>query len=164
MEEVERLQQAMPRGVSLAQLRTATARAKSLQFEISELEADLSTAAEAGTVDIDPEMTPPRPLRWLVLAAVFVMLGWLTSFVLGDSGLLGVAVVVVLAAGVVASLSLAIRGAARRRQYGLAMQLAATATTQRVETDRAQQEQLRRQAARAGGDTGDHRRCRRRDR
>ncbi len=48
VEEEERLQQAMPRGVSLAQLRTAAARAKSLQFEISELEADLSIAAEAG--------------------------------------------------------------------------------------------------------------------
>ena len=145
VEEEERLQQAMPRGVSLAQLRTATARAKSLQFEISELEADLSIAAEAGTADIDPEMTPPRPLRWLVLAAVLVALGWLTSFVLGDSGLLGVVAVVGLAVGVVASLVLAIRGAARRRQYGLAMHLAATATTQRAEADRAQQEQLHRQ-------------------
>ena len=145
VEEEERLQQAMPRGVSLAQLRTATARAKSLQFEISELEADLSIAADAGIGDIEPEMAPPRPLRWLVLASVFVALGWLASFVLRDSGLLGVVVVVVLAAAVVASLLLAIRGAARRRQYGLAMQLAATATTQRVEADRAQHEQLRRQ-------------------
>ena len=143
-EEAERSQRAMPSGITLPQLRAAVTRASGLRYEISELEAEVSVAAEATATDERPEMAPPRPMRWLVLAAVLVALGWIASFLLSDAGLVGGAVMAALAAGVVVTLVAAVRGAGRRRQYGLAMQLAQAAITQHGEDERSQQERLRR--------------------
>jgi hypothetical protein len=144
IEEAQQLQRAMPAAISLPQLRAAVSRASNLQYEMSELEAEVSVAADALSAEQEPELTPPRPMRWLALATVFVALGWLASFLLSDAGPAGLAVVAALAAGVIITLVQAIRGAGRRRQYGLAMQLAQTAVAQRTEAERSQEEQLRR--------------------
>jgi hypothetical protein len=104
----------------------------------------VSVAGEAIGSDEEPELTPPRPMRWLALGAVFVALGWLASFLLSDAGLVGLTVIGLLAAGVIITLVQAVRGAGRRRQYGLAMQLAQASVAQRTEAERSQQEQLRR--------------------
>ncbi len=144
VEESERLQRALPTGVPLSRLRSVVPRASSLQFEISELEAEVSIADEAAAADDEPELKPARPMRWLALAALLVALGWSASFLLSDAGIVGVAVVLVLALGVIVTLVQAVRMAGRRRRYGLAMRMAETASTQRADSDRARQEQIRR--------------------
>jgi energy-coupling factor transporter ATP-binding protein EcfA2 len=144
LEEAQRLQRAMPAAITLPQLRAAVSRASNLQYELSELEAEVSVAAETVSVDEEPELAPPRPMRWLALGAVFVALGWLAAFLLSGAGLLGTAVVAVLAAGVIITLVQAVRGAGRRRQHGLAMQLAQASVVRHAEAERSQHEQLRR--------------------
>ncbi len=144
VEERELLRGHMPTAIPLARLRSAVSHARGLGFEISELEAEVSivdaTADDAGELPT----APPRPLRWLALAAVFVAVGALASFFLGATGLLGGLVIFALAICVIVCLAQAVRLAGRRRQYGLAMRLAETASLQRADVDRAQQEQFRR--------------------
>ncbi len=141
--ESERLNSKLPSRLPLAQLRSAVSRAHSLEYELSELDAEIGTGAEAATAE-RPEGVPPRPMRWLGLAALFVALGWLTMYLLRGLGVIGVIVVLALAVGVVVALVQAVRMARRRRQYGFALQLAEAAVAQRQEQERAQQEQSRR--------------------
>ncbi len=115
-----------------------------LDFESSEVEAEVSigdaTADEGG----ERPTAPPRPMRWLVLAAVLVALGALASFFLGAAGLLSSVIILVVAVGVIVCLAQAVRLAGRRRQYGLAMRLAESASMQRADVIGARQEQFRR--------------------
>ncbi len=144
VEEGERLRGHMPTAIPLVQLRSAASHARGLDFEISELEAEVSIVDATADDGGELPTAPPRPLRWLALAAVFVALGALASFLLGATGLLGGIVMLALAVCVVVCLAQAVRLAGRRRQYGLAMRLAESASMQRADVDRAQQEQFRR--------------------
>jgi len=141
--EAERLQRDLPTGMPLPQLRTSVSRLDSLQFEISELEAEISVSPDAGDGN-EPEVTPARPMTWLALAAIFVVLGWLASFFLSDAGIIGVVAIAGLAIGVIVALVQSVRGAGRRRRYGLAMQLAEAATAQRAEAESEMHDQFRR--------------------
>lgn len=143
LDEGAELRSAAATQLPLAQLRSTVSRLDALEFEISELEAEIATTAEAARAD-EPEEVPPRPMAWLAAAAVLVVLGWVAMFLLRDTGLLGVAVVAGIAVGVVLTLVQAARLAGRRRRYGLAMKLAEHATTQHEEQSRVQREQLRR--------------------
>ena len=67
-EAQEELQRELPTALPLARLRTAVAHAQSLEFELSELQAEIDTAAEAAETE-GPELVPPRPMRWLAAAA-----------------------------------------------------------------------------------------------
>jgi DNA repair exonuclease SbcCD ATPase subunit len=142
-EERERLQRALPSALPLPQLRSAVSRARSLEYEISELDAEISVAANNDTAS-DADIVPPRPLRWLGLAVALVALGWVVMSLLPDVGLAGTPIMLVLAIGVAAALIQGVRLASRRRQSGLAMQLALSAQAQRVDQERARQDQLRR--------------------
>jgi hypothetical protein len=137
------LRRGLPTSLPLAQLRTTVSRAQSLEFELSELEADIETAAEAAE-DEGPDLVPPHPGRWLVAAAVLVALGWLGMLVLRDAGALGIAVVAVIAVGVAVTLAQAFRQARLRRTYGLAMQLAQAEASAQQEATRERQEAQRR--------------------
>ncbi len=141
--EAAELRRELPTDMPLAQLRSVVARAHSLEFEASELEAEIDVAAESGA-ERDPEMVPPRPMRWLAAAALLVVVGWLSMYLLRDAGLIGILIVAVIAVGVTVSLAQAFRLARRRRQYGLAMQLADSAVAERLEHERDQQELYRR--------------------
>jgi len=143
LEESAGLQRTVATSMPLAQLRSTVSRLGALEFEASELEAEVATTAEAAGAD-EPEDVPPRPMAWLSAAAVLVVLGWAAMFLLRDAGLLGMAIVAVIAVGVAVTLVQAARLAGRRRRYGLALKLAEYATTQHEEQARVQQEQLRR--------------------
>ena len=142
-EEGNRLQRELPTRVPLPQLGSAVSRVHGLEFEISELDAEIGTAAEAAVAE-GPDLAPPRPMRWLAAAAILVVLGWLSMFLLRDTGLLGIAIVTVIAIGVGVALVQAVRLAGRRRQYGLTMQLAESAVTQRQAQERTREEEFRR--------------------
>ncbi len=144
VEESERLRGHMPSAIPLAQLRSAASHARGLDFEISELEAEVSIGDATADEGDERPIAPPRPMRWLLLAAVLVALGALTSFFLGGNGLLGGIVMLLVAVCVIVCLAQAVRLAGRRRQYGLAMRLAESASVQRADVDRARQEQFRR--------------------
>jgi DNA repair exonuclease SbcCD ATPase subunit len=137
------VQRELPTSLPLAQLRTAVSRAQSLEFELSELEAEIDTAVEAAEAE-GPDLVPPRPMRWLVAAALLVLVGWLAMFLLRASGFMGVAVVAAIAVGVLVTLLQAFRQARKRRIYGLTMQLAETQMNARQEHARARQETYRR--------------------
>ncbi len=139
----DELQRELPANLPLARLRTAVGHAQSLEFELSELQAEIDTAAEADAIG-DPDLVPPRPMRWLGAAAALVLIGWLGMYLLRDSGLLGIGVVAVLAVGVLLTLLQAFRQARKRRIYGLAMQLAQGEVETRREHLRARQEDHRR--------------------
>jgi DNA repair exonuclease SbcCD ATPase subunit len=143
LDESAELQRTAATSMPLAQLRSTVSRLGVLEFETSELEAEVATTAEAASAD-EPEEVPPRPMAWLLAAAILVVLGWAAMFLLRDAGLLGVAIVAVIAVGVAVTLVQAARLAGRRRRYGLAMQLAEYASAQHEEQSRDQQEQLRR--------------------
>ena len=57
--------------VSVARLRAAVAHAQGLEFELSELQAEIDTAHEAAAAEA-PDPVPPRPMRWLAAAALLV--------------------------------------------------------------------------------------------
>ena len=143
VEESERLEAALPTSLPLPQLRAAVSRVGALEFEISELEADVATTAEAAASD-EPDLVPPRPVVWLGAAIALVVLSALLIPVLHDTGVLGLLVVAVIGAGVAATLVQAARMAGRRRQYGLAMRLAEHSAAQHEEGARSQQGELSR--------------------
>lgn len=143
LDESERLRQATPTTLSLSQVRAAVARLATLAFETSELEAEIATTAEAAADD-ESAQVPPRPMAWLAAAALFVVVGWVALFLLGEAGLIGSAVVALVSLAVTVTLVQAARLARRRRQHGLAMKLARFAAAQHEEQTRLQQEQLRR--------------------
>jgi len=142
-EQGDRLQGELPSRVPLPQLSSIVSRAHSLEFELSELEAEISTVAEAAAAE-GPDLVPPRPMRALAIAAILVVLGWLSMLLFRDAGMLGIIVVTAIGVGVGLTLVRAVRLAGRRRQYGLAMRLAASAVSRRQEQERSQQEQFRR--------------------
>ena len=107
----------------MEQLRASVAQAQSLEFELSELQAEIDTAVEAAD-SAGPDLVPPHPMRWLGVSAVLVIIGWLSMFVLRDAGVLAFVVVASLAVAVTITLVQAFRMARKRRQFGLAMQLA----------------------------------------
>ena len=109
------LQRTAATSMPLAQLRSTVSRLSALEFETSELEAELATTAEAARAD-EPGDVPPRPMAWLSAAAILVVLGWAAMFLLRDAGLVGVAIVAVIAVGVAVALVQAARlGGGRRR-------------------------------------------------
>ena len=139
--EAERLQASIPTALPLAQLRTDVARATSLEYEASELEANLD--AEALLRDEDDEVEPPpRPAGWLALGAGLVLLAAAVWLVL--SGAVALVLGVLVLAGAAIALAQAARVATRRRQYGLARQMADRAARELHDADRGRQEQARR--------------------
>ena len=142
-EESDGLRRSLPATMPLAQVRSTVSRLGALEFETSELEAEVATTVEAAASE-EPQQVPPRPMAWLAAAAVLVVVGYVSMFLLRDSGLLGIAVVIGIAVAVVVTLVRAARLASRRRQVGLATKLAEFASAQHEEQDRLQQEQLRR--------------------
>ncbi|HKZ91257.1 MAG TPA: AAA family ATPase [Candidatus Limnocylindrales bacterium] len=141
VEEADRLQRELPRDLPLSSLRSAVSRAITLRFELSEVEADLGVDAEASVAD-EPEVKPPHPVRWLALAVGLVAAGWLAWTLL--SGALGGIAVVGFTLAAFVALGQTLRLASRRRQHGLAVQLAAGAAARRQEADNEQQERFRR--------------------
>ena len=142
-EASEELRHELPTSLPLAQLRTTVAQVQSLEFELSELQAEIDTAAEAAA-DEGPDLVPPRPMRWLAAAAMLVLVGWLSMFLLRDAGLLGIGVVALIAAGLTLTLVQAFRQARKRRLYGLTVQLAQAEITERQEHAREREDTYRR--------------------
>ncbi len=141
-EEAAQLQRALPATVSVTQVRSAVARLQALEYETSELEAEIATADEAAAID-EPAPVPPRPMAALAAAALLVVVGWVSMLLLRGAGLVGIVVVAVIAVAVTVALVQAARLAGRRRQYGLAMRLAEYATAQHDQQARTQTDQLR---------------------
>jgi len=140
-EEADRLTAAMPTDIPLASLRGPVTRATTLGYEISELEAELGVAEEADAAE-EPEVTPPHPGRWLALAVGLLVLAWLALALLDD--LVGGLGLVVLTLAALGALVQGFRLAFRRRQYGLALELARASAAQRQEHDEEQQDRFRR--------------------
>lgn len=143
-ERAQQLQDEMPTRTPLARLRTDVNRATSLELELSELGADLDTeAAVLADAADEPELGPPRPARWLALAVLLLLLAGAAWLLLG--GIVGAGITLLLTVFAVPVLVQSARLATRRRQYGLAQQMARTAVTQRHEADRERQDRYRRQ-------------------
>ena len=131
--------------VPLAQLRSSVPRCQALEFELSELEAEIDTAVEAADVE-GSDLVPPRPMAWLAAAAILVVVGWVAMFLLRDAGLPGTIAVVGIGVAVIFTLVQAARLAGRRRQSGLAMQMAENAVVEHQQQGREQQELHRRKS------------------
>lgn len=148
-QRAEELQRAMPTSTPLPLLRTDVGRATSLELELSELAADLDAEAtvsaqpDAGAETEEAEAEPGRPGVWLGLAVVLLLVAAAVWWFIG--GLIGLVVAVVLVAVTVGCLVQGGRLAARRRQHGLAQQLARNTAAQLHEADRQRQERFRRQ-------------------
>lgn len=139
--DADRFERETPTSMPLSALRSGVGRAVTLRYELSELEAELGVDVEAA-VSEGPEVKPPHPGRWLVLALSMLLVGWLTWSLLG--GALGAGVATTLTLLSFATLFQTLRLALRRRQYGLALQLAESAVVRRQEAAREQQERHRR--------------------
>ncbi len=140
----DELGRAMPTSTPLSRLRTDVTRAGSLELELSELGADLDAeVAVRDEMGDEPESQPPRPARWLVLAVILLVAAAGAWLLLG--GIVGAVTTIVLAIVTIAVLVQSVRLATRRRQYGLAQQLAQRTVTQLHDSDRDRQERYRRQ-------------------
>jgi len=143
VEEGDRLHREMPIAMPLPQLRSAVAQARDLELELSELEADLDAeAATDAAADDEPELKPPRPVRWLLIAIALLAIAGIAWFALG--GIIGAVVALLLSVATFVALVQSVRLATRRRQYGLALQLAEHATAERHDADRERQDRFRR--------------------
>ncbi len=143
VEEELTLRAKLPTSLSPEELRTSVARAQNIELELSELQAEIDTAAEAAESP-GPELVPPRPMRWLAAGALLVLFGWLAMFLLRDAGVLAFIVVAALAAGVLVTLVQAFRMARQRRLHGLAMQLARSEIEAHQQLAREREEAYRR--------------------
>jgi DNA repair exonuclease SbcCD ATPase subunit len=142
-ERSDELRRSLPTELPAASLREAIARAQALEFELSELEAELDTAVEATAAEAPPEL-PRGPLPWLGAAALIVIVGWLALFLLGSLVLVALVVLAVAALGVALTLGQAFRLARRRRQAGLARALAESAVAERQAHERELEDRDRR--------------------
>jgi DNA repair exonuclease SbcCD ATPase subunit len=140
VEEADRLSHEMPTDVPLTVLRTTVNRVTTLSFEVSEVEAEIGAGQSTDTEAGEPAL--PRLIPWMVGAIGLIAAAVASWLLLGGAAGSILAAVLVLAA--VLTLGQVARIALRRRQHGLAMQLAADAASRRLETDAEQQERFRR--------------------
>jgi uncharacterized protein YhaN len=142
--EADGLRQDTPTDAPLSTLRTTVNRITTLSFELSEVEAELGAGEAPGPADAEAE--PSRPTLWLAVGAGLIVAAAVAGLLLGGvlgplvGGIIGLGLTL---AGLVA-LGQAGRLALRRRQHGLAMQLATETAARRRETDHEQQERFRR--------------------
>jgi DNA repair exonuclease SbcCD ATPase subunit len=142
-EQAARLQSELPTAMPLPQLRANVTSASSLEMELSEVGATLDAEADTREGDsADPAAPPPRPARWLGLAMGTLAAAVVAWLVLG--GGIGAVAAVLLGIGTVGLLIGGLRAATRRRQHGLAQQLAEAAAAELHEADRERQESYRR--------------------
>ncbi|MFV2062354.1 MAG: ATP-binding protein [Chloroflexota bacterium] len=141
VDQENEVRRSSPTEMPLPALRAGVARASSLDLDLSELDAELSIDSESD-VAIDAGAKPPRAWRWVAIAVVVALAAGLAWMVLG--GLVGAIALLGLAILTAVALVQAIRVALRARQYGLARELAVSATTHRHEADHERQESFRR--------------------
>ena len=140
VDESDALRRDLPTTVSLPVLRSAVGRAANLAFEVSELEAALDVDVEVAEA-AESTVATASPVRWAVLAVVFLVAAALFGLLLGGLlGGVGLVICVVIALG---ALVQAYRVASRRRGVVLAHEMAQDNATRRQEQKRDQEDRLR---------------------
>jgi hypothetical protein len=130
--DIGRLEASHPAAISLAGLKAAVERLRSLEYRLSEVRAELASEPDLSAYEL--AMPSPHPQRWIIAAAVLGIGALLVAAggVIAGQPVLGIVLAAVMAVAAVGSLVTARRARRQISQHAMANQLRETEISRRL--------------------------------